>query len=85
MGAKVDTIRFKSRAEALTEFARTLGTHPPREPIPAWWDAFESWYQTKINDPNPVLDEEGRVCLMARLEPFEYAEEELHDPHARHH
>ena len=78
--AAVDTIRFKTRAEALTEFARTIGTHPPREPVPNWWNVFETWYLMKTMDPNPVLDPEGRICLMVRMEPFKYEEDEANDP-----
>lgn len=76
--AKMDFIEFSSREEALQEFARTIGTHPPRDPIPEWWNQFELWYLSKISDPSAVVD--GKIRLMVRMEPFEYDEEDLEGP-----
>ena len=71
--ANIDFVTFATRAEALTEFARTLGEHPPREPVPAWWDEFESWFLSKQLDSSN-RDDEGRIRLMVRMEPFSHDE-----------
>ena len=37
-------VDMSTRRTALESFARAFGEHPPRDPIPEWWNHFERWF-----------------------------------------
>lgn len=64
-------IQWSNRRECLEEFARTFGEHPPRAPVPAWWDEFEKWYSEG--------DATAGHSMILRTEAFGYEEAEVVD------
>jgi hypothetical protein len=75
--AMISELRFRSRRQCLEAFARTLGTHPPRQPLPEWWPAFEKWYQD-VRARQDLLDPDdpNYTALAVRTEAFTHKEED---------
>lgn len=63
--AVVHQVEVTSRESVLVGFAKSFGRHPPRHPIPEWWEHFEAFYR----ELRAGGDERS---LMLRTEAFEY-------------
>lgn len=73
--ARVHHLEWADRAECLEAIASSYGDCPPREPVPAWWNEFEKWYQEQKKTAN----KDGVVACTVRTEAFAYDDEEDDD------
>jgi hypothetical protein len=78
--AMLAEVVFSTRQECLEGFAKTMGVHPPREPIPVWWEAFEKWYcEMRAKDDFRSEDDPDKTGITVRLEAMDYDDEDGDD------
>jgi hypothetical protein len=65
------SIEWETREECLEAFASTYGRRPPKNP-PAWWKAFEEWYEEQMKTANA----EGIASMEVKTETSRYDDEE---------
>lgn len=77
MGSQVFEIDLTTREACLRGLAESIGTCPPRSPVPPWWEAFESWFVGQRDKAREVERQEGEMPkLLVRTEAFTYDDEE---------
>ncbi len=76
--AIVFQVRVDTRANCLADFARSLGTYCPRDPIPSWWDAFDRWFaeQHARAEAIDTTPEGEQPTVLVRTEGFTYEEDD---------
>jgi hypothetical protein len=73
--ARKHEFEWVTRAECLDAFADSYGEYPPTGEVPAWWNAFEKWFQEQREKAGKNL-----VAMTLRTETRPYEDDEEDEP-----
>jgi len=73
--ARKHEFEWVTRAECLDAFADSYGEYPPTGEVPAWWGAFEKWFQEQRK-----LAGRSEVSMTLRTETRPYDDDEVDEP-----